>query len=326
MNFCFLQLQTIKFTAPILLFLFFCFTSVLATEKKKIIFDTDIGGDIDDAFAHALVEVSPEFEVLGITTADGPTDLRARLSCRMLYLASLEKISVAVGRPTRQGSEIPPQMHWGDGFELNKPIKLAAADFIIQTLRKYPGQVTIISVGPVTNLADVIDKDPEAWKMVKEVFSMFGSFYMGYGGSPIPSAEWNVVADVESSKKFMTSGVPITLAGLDVTTLVKFEANRRQQIQMRNSPLTDALLSLYTLWSINDFGRDPVLFDPVAVNMAITDEFVSTRQAHVRVTDKGYTVIDESKSPNCKIGMHIDKEKFIDWLTRRLLQQNLNRW
>ncbi|HUU27778.1 MAG TPA: nucleoside hydrolase [archaeon] len=292
----------------------------------KIIFDTDIAGDIDDAFAHALVQISPEFEVLGITVADGPTDLRARVSCRMLYLAGQEQIPVAVGRPTRQGSEPPPQTHWGEGFELYKPLKQPAADFIIQTLRKYPGQVTVISVGPVTNLGDVIDKDPEAWKMVKQVYSMFGSFYLGYGGDPVPSAEWNVVADVESAKKYMTSGVPVTLAGLDVTTLVKFNAERRLQIQMRNSPLTDALCGLYTLWSINRFGSDPVLYDPVAVSMAITDKFVNTRKAHVRVTDKGYTVIDESKAPNCQIGMHIDKEAFIDWLTGRLLKQNLTRW
>ncbi len=309
-----------------LLFLLLLFTTAQAAEKKKIIFDTDLGGDIDDAFAHALVQISPEFEVLGITVADGPTLARARASCRMLYEAGQEHVPVAVGRPTRQGSKPPPQLSWGEGFERYRPIKRGAADFIIETLRKYPHQVTIISVGPVTNLADAIDKDPEAWKLVKEVYSMFGSFYMGYGGDPRPSAEWNVVADVASSQKFMTSGVPITLAGLDVTTMVKFSAERRLQLLYRNSPLTDAISALYTLWSIDKpDGRTPTLFDPVAVAMAITDEFVTSREAHVRVTDEGYTVIDESRTPNCKIGMRVSTEKFIDWLTRRLLKQNLMR-
>lgn len=309
-----------------LLFLLLLFTTAQAAEKKKIIFDTDLGGDIDDAFAHALVQISPEFEVLGITVGDGPTEGRARVSCRMLYEAGQEQIPVAVGRPTRQGSQPPPQLSWGEGFQRYQPIKRRAADFIIETLRKYPHQVTIISVGPVTNLADAIEKDPKAWKLVKEVYSMFGSFYMGYGGDPRPSAEWNVVADVASSQKFMTSGVPITLAGLDVTTMVKFSAERRLQLLYRNSPLTDAISALYTLWSIdNPDGRTPTLFDPVAVAMAITDEFVTTREAHVRVTEKGYTVIDESRPPNCRIGMRVSAEKFIDWLTRKLLKQNLMR-
>ena len=306
--------------------LIFCLSSAIqAEQKKKIIFDTDIAGDIDDAFAQALVQVSPEFEVLGITVADGPTPLRAKVSCRMLYRCGQENIPVYVGRPTRGGKGTAPQLAWGDGFDKALPRKQSAADFIISTLKKYPHQVTVISVGPVTNLADAIDKDPAAWKLVKEVYSMFGSFYLGYGSDPVPSAEWNVRADVPSSQKFIGSGVPITLAGLDVTTMVKFNSERRLQLLLRNSPLTDALSGLYSLWSLNQPGRDPTLFDPVAVSMSITDEFVGTRAAHVRVTDEGYTVIDESLPPNCSIGMDIDKEAFLDWLTDRLLRQNLMR-
>lgn len=290
----------------------------------KIIFDTDLAGDIDDAFAHALVQISPEFEVLGITIADGPTDRRAKVSCRMLWECAQEDIPVAVGRPTRGDSNATNQLNWGDGFEHLKPVRETAADFIIDTLRKYPGEVTIISVGPVTNLADAIRKDPEAWKLVKEVYSMFGSFYVGYNGDPTPHPEWNVVADVESAKVFMTSGVPITLAGLDVTGTVKFGKERRLHLLIRQSPLTNAICGLYSLWAPN-MDRDPTLYDPVAVAMAITDDFVSTRAAHVRVTDEGYTVIDESEMPNCSIGMHIRTDAFLDWLTGRLLKQNLMR-
>lgn len=296
-----------------------------SAQKKKIIFDTDIAGDIDDAFAHALVQICPEFDILGITTADAQTVMRARVSCRMLWECGQENIPVAVGRQTRHGSEQAPQLRWGEGFEKYRPVKKSAADFIIENLRKYPNQITIISVGPVTNLADVIDKDPEAWKMIKDVYSMFGSFYIGYENNPVPSAEWNVRADVASAQKFINSGVPITLAGLDVTTMVKFKKERRKLLQERNSPLTDAISELYKLWSINSPGRNPTLYDPVAVAMVITDEFVKTRRAHVRVTDEGYTVIDESKAPNCTIGMHIKIEPFLNWLTERLLKQDLRR-
>lgn len=294
-------------------------------EKKKIIFDTDIAGDIDDAFAHALVQLSDRFDVLGITVCDGPTAERARVSCRMLWEAGQESIPVVVGRATRQDDQLPAQLTWGAGFEKYKPTGETAAQFIIRTLKKYPHQVTIISVGPTTNLGDAIALDPEAWKLVKEVVAMFGSFYMGYEGSPIPSAEWNVRVDVSSAQKFMTSGVPIRLAGLDVTTLVNFNESRRQQLVDRGSPLTGAIMGLYSLWSTNRPGHDPVLFDPVAVSMALDENFVSTRRAHVRVTDEGYTVVDESRPANCEIGMDIDKERFLDWLTSLLLRQNLSR-
>lgn len=299
--------------------------ATVQAEPIRIIFDTDLAGDIDDAFAHALVQVSPEFEILGVTVCDGPTDRRAKVSCRMLYICGQEDIPVAVGRPTRPDDTHPSQLVWGDGFETVKPIRQSAADFIIEQLRKYPNQVTIISVGPVTNLADVIRKDPSAWKLVKEVYSMFGSFYMGYGRDPAISPEWNVRADVESAKIFMTSGVPITLAGLDVTTMVKYNANRRLALLMRNSPLTDAVCGLYSLWANGDMDAVPTLYDPVAVAMAINTSFVETRAAHVRVTDEGYTVIDESETPNCSIGVRIRTEPFIEWLSGRLLKQNLMR-
>jgi len=311
----------------VFLLTFFLVSTQLFAEKKLVIFDTDLAGDIDDAFAHALVQISPEIELLGITIGDGPTPRRAAVSCRMLYECGQENIPVYVGRPTRQGKRggVTPQLEWGSGFSKYQPQKKSAADFIIETLKKYPNQVTIISVGPVTNLADAIDKDPKAWKLVKEVYSMFGSFYVGYRNNPIPAAEWNVYADIPAAQKFMTSGVPITLAGLDVTTMVKYKQDRRQQILLRNSPLTNALSALYSLWSIGHPGKNPTQYDPVAVAMSFNNDFVSTRKAHVRVTDEGYTVLDESKAPNCSIGMHVRIDKFLDWMTDRLLQQNLMR-
>ena len=298
-----------------------------AKGKKLVIFDTDLAGDIDDAYAMALVMTSPEIEVLGVTTADGDTGKRARVACRMLWECGRENIPVYAGRPTRMDDKpgTAPQLIWGDGFEACQPQKEAAADFIIRTLKDHPHQVTIISVGPVTNLADAIKKDPAAWKLVREVYSMFGSFYMGYNQKSVPNAEWNVFADIESAKIFMTSGVPITLAGLDVTTMVKHSAERRMQYLLRGSPLTAAVCSLYSLWSLDTPGREPTLYDPVAVIMSFDSSFVRTRKANVQVTDEGYTVVDESSPANCTIGMHVQTGKLLDFIDRRLLTQNLMR-
>ena len=295
----------------------------LSAQGQKVIFDSDLGGDIDDAFALALLLASPELDILGIVMDHGNTPKRAQVACRMLYETGREDIPVLMGRQT--DDNYAPQYGWGEGFEKIQPVQKAGADFIIEQLRKYPDEVILITVGPVPNMADIIEKDPDALKLAKHVYSMFGSFYMGYGNNPIPSAEWNVRADVAASQRFASSGAKITYAGLDVTTYVRFNEDLIDRMSHRNSPLTDALESLYSLWGMKQAKPIPTLFDPVAVAMVIWPDLVATRKAYVKVTDEGYTVIDESQEPNCEIGMAIDTEEFLDRFMDRLMKQNLMR-
>ncbi|MBD3375885.1 nucleoside hydrolase [candidate division KSB1 bacterium] len=294
-------------------------TSALANEKQKIIFDCDLGDDIDDAFALAMVIAADEFNVLGICMDYGNTPERAKIACRMLYETGRETIPVAVGRKTKD--HYSPQFHWGKGFDKIKPIDQPAADFIIEQLERYPNEVILITVGPVPNMLDIIAKDPGALKKAKHIYSMYGSFYLGYGSDPVIDAEWNVRADEEASKAFSASGAPITYAGLDITTFVKWDADLRLKLLMRQSPLTDALCGLYTLWG----HETPTLYDCVAVGMVLWPDLFNTRPAHVRVIDGGYTVIDESQSPNCEIGMSINTKEFLNRLLNLYLEQNLMR-
>ncbi len=312
---------------------FACMNLSIAAEKQKVIFDCDLGGDIDDAFAVALLLTSPEFDILGLVMDHGNTPKRAQVACKLLYECGLEDIPVVVGRHTPgvvgQETELAGDSHqfvWAEGFEQVKAIEQNAADFIIENLRKYPNDVILFTVGPVPNMRDVIEKDPDALKLSKKVVSMFGSFYMGYGTGPVPDAEWNVRADVESSKMFAASGADILYAGLDVTTMVKLEEENRTHLLYRNSPLTDALCGLYTLWRFEGYAYpNPTLFDAVAIGMVLWPELFTTRKAHVQVVDGGYTVIDESKEPNCEIGMTINKDEFIKRIMQRYLKQNLHR-
>jgi inosine-uridine nucleoside N-ribohydrolase len=309
--------------AIILLSLVFSFNS-FAQDTQKIIFDCDLGGDIDDAFAFALILASPEFEVLGFVMDQGDTPKRARVACKMLYEAGREDIPVVVGRKTND--YFTAQFHWAEGFDKVKPIKQNAADFIIENLRKYPNEVILFTVGPVPNMMDVLNKDPDALKLAKHVYSMFGSFYMGYDTGPIISPEWNVRGDEEAAMKFVASGAEITFAGLDVTTYVKLDENYRNKLLMRQSPLTNALMGLYTLWGYESYAHpDPTLHDVVAVGMFLWPELYTTRPAHVKVIEGGYTVIDETKEPNGRIGMSIQKEEFLERVMERLLTQNLGR-
>ena len=295
-----------------------------AQEKQKIIFDCDLGGDIDDAFAVALVLASPEFDILGIVMDQGDTPRRAQVACRLLYEVGREDIPVVVGRKTND--YFTSQFHWGAGFEKVKPVRQEAADFIIDILRKYPDEVILFTVGPVPNMMDVIKKDPGALKLAKQVYSMFGSFYMGYDTGPIISPEWNVRGDAEAARMFVESGADITFAGLDVTTYVKLNEGYRNKLIARQSPLTNALMALYTLWGYESYAHpDPTLHDVVAVGMYLWPELYTTRTAHVKVIEGGYTVIDESKTPNVRIGMSIQKDEFLKRVMERLLTQNIGR-
>ena len=296
----------------------------VSAQKQKVIFDCDLGDDIDDAYALALLIASPELDILGIVMDYGNTPKRAQIACRMLYETGRENIPVVIGRKTVDN--FSNQFYWGEGFSRIQPLKQAGADFIIEQLKKYPDEIILITVGPVPNMSDIIDKEPGALKLAKHVYSMFGSFYMGYGGGPIPSAEWNVVADVKASKKFVSSGAKITYAGLDITTYVKLKYELIELLGNRKSPLTDAVVGLYSLWG---FGRDikpePVLYDAVTVAMILWPELFKTRKAFVKVTDEGYTVIDESREPNCEIGISVNTDEFFNKYMDRLMKQNLIR-
>lgn len=314
----------------------FIFISTLAfsQNKQKIIFDCDFGGDIDDAFALALILTSPEFEVLGIVMDHGNTPLRARTAGRFLYEVGLENdIPIVMGRHTPGTVGVDTalagrshQFIWSDGFNKVKPISQPADKFIIENLRKYPNEVILFTVGPVCNIQDVIKQDPEALKLAKKVVSMFGSFYMGYDAGPKISAEWNVRGDVKAAQAFINSGADITLAGLDVTTFVKLNEENRNRLLMRQSPLTNSLCALYTLWRYESYAYpDCTMFDGVAVGMVLWPELFTTKKVHVTVDENGYTLIDENKNPNCSIGITIDKDEFLNRMMDRLLKQNLMR-
>lgn len=320
---------------PLLLALAALSFNALAASKQKVIFDCDLAGDVDDAYAVALLLTSPEFEVLGLVMDHGHTWGRARVAGRLLYELGLDdKIPIVVGRPTPgivgQQSAIAGESHqfiWGHGFEHWKPASTNAAEFIIQNLRKYPNDVILFTVGPVCNLEDVMKQDPEALKLAKRVISMFGSFKMGYGGpGTTPEPEWNVRADVQAARALMASGAKLELAGLDTTTMVKLGEADRLRLLYRNSPLTDALSGLYILWRYEDYARpDPTLFDVVPIGMVLWPELFTSRPAHVRVTDTGLTELVEDAPPNCRIGVTVDKDELVKRVMDRYLKQNLMR-
>ncbi len=308
-----------------------------AAPKQKVILDCDLAGDVDDAFAVALLLSSPEFEVLGLVLEHGNTWKRARVAARLLHAVGLErKVPLVVGKPTPGivGEETgvagdSSQFAWGEGFGGWTPASTNAAEFIIDNLRRHPGEVILFTVGPVCNIREVLERDPEALKQAKRVISMFGSFRMGYGGPGTkPDAEWNVRADAKSGQALLASGANLTLAGLDTTTMVKLREPERMRLLFRNSPLTDALCGLYSLWSCENAANpkpDPTLYDVVPLAMVLWPELFTCEPAHVKVTDKGMTELVAGTAPNCEIGVTVQIDELIRRIMARYLRQNLIR-
>lgn len=313
------------------------------TPKQKIIFDCDLGDDIDDAYALGLLlTMQDRYEILGITTCYGRTEDRARLAAKFLQ-ETHQNIPIYAGRNTSGQNEranwFADQFYWAQGFVRNTPpkqdfsnqyrktiglpplksVEPSAAEFIQNQLNRYPGEVVIFSVGPVTNLADVMDLQPNILNKAKAIYAMFGSFRLGYDATEKIHAEWNVVVDIPSAKKFVNSGANIIYAGLDVTAMVKLDANKRAKLLQRQSPLTNALSGLYVLWG----QETPTLFDPVAIGMEAYPDLFKTEDVHIRVDDQGYTRLIPNEKPNARIGIHIDHAAFIERIMQKYLYQNL---
>src|SRR5579863_7367780 len=176
-----------------------CVAQPAPEAPEKIIIDTDIGDDVDDAFAVALALKSPEVQILGITTTFGDTETRARLLDRMLGEAGRGDIPVAAGKATEVKSNFT-QRRYAEGGRFARGAHPDAVSFILEQIRKNPGEITLVAIGPLVNVGGLIDKDAETFRKLKRVVMMGGSVERGYGdpyGAPTPpQPEWNIKNDI----------------------------------------------------------------------------------------------------------------------------------
>src|ERR1041385_7505540 len=202
---------SLKFHAELVLSAFL-FLTLLCPGQEKVIIDTDIGDDIDDAFAVALALRSPELQILGVTTTFGDTEGRAKIVDRMLGEAGRQDIPVAEGASTHAPNLIG-QRGYGESGKFVRSSHPSAVDFILDQIRKNPGEITLICIGPLMNVGAIIDKDPQTFRKLKRVVIMGGSVDRGYGdpyGPPTPAEpEWNIKNDPHSAQKLFASGVPV---------------------------------------------------------------------------------------------------------------------
>ena len=287
--------------------------------RSKVIIDTDIGDDVDDAFALALALQSPELDVIGITTAWGNTHLRVRLVERFLAETTHAGIPVAEGIATKTKSPFT-QARWA---EAGPPLGShpGAVNFLLEQIREHPGEITLVAIGPLTNVGAAIEKDPATFRELKRVVLMGGSIHrrygdLGYAPDRGPEPEYNIFSDIPAAQRLFASGVPIFMMPLDSTQL-KLDEVKRGLLFSAGARLTDALAALYYQWG----QLTPTLFDAVAVAYAVNPQLCPVTPMHIEVDEQGYTRATPA-SPNASACLDSDSEQFFRFLLPRLLPQH----
>jgi len=314
-------------------------------QPDLVLLDTDIGDDIDDAFALALVLRSPELKLIGITTTFGDTELRMRLVDRYLKAVSRNDLDVAAGDPTAHDnvftqaayarqrilpsvgidqcmadllsvSQAPVPQREKDRYDACEKNRHDAVGLILRKIRENPRQITLIAIGPLFNIQAAIERDPATFRKLKRVVLMGGGIYRGYddvktGEHRPPQAEWNINRDPAGLKALLAVGVPVFVMPLD-STQVHLEAREREAIFSHGSPLTDQLTLLYHQWLANNewHSAGPTLFDPVAVAYAVQPELCPANPMRIEVDEKGLTRPVEGEA-NAQVCLEVDEKGFL---------------
>lgn len=292
---------------------------------RKIIIDTDIGDDIDDAFALLTALADPNDELLGVTTVFKNTVQRAHLAKSLLIAAGRGAVPVYAGHDEPLCGRIIKWdyervdengkiriHHFRDEMKAAEYQEGAAEDFILQMAERYPGEVTLIAIGPLTNVAKAIRKDKATFLKLKEAYMM--------GGHPTRAyCEWNVRVDPEAADIFFRSGLPIHCVGLNVTTKCKLDDEEIARICACPSAAVSCAAECLRVWiaSNNPSGtleRYPTMHDPLCVLSSQYADICTYEQMKLSVSLEGktrsYTVADEEGGSRIDVATDVDLPLF----------------
>lgn len=295
--------------------------------KMRVHIDTDIGDDIDDAFALTYLLQEPHVEVIGITTVFRNALKRAKIASELIR--SLDKeVPVYAGennplkqdldslipyhkqinqKKDAQGLYWPPQ--YADDMAEAFVEVTPAVTAILETVKTQHENLTLLAIGPLTNLALAIKQDPLTMKKLKKIVLMGG-----FATKRI--AEWNIRCDPEAAAIVFQSGIPIDMVGLDVTLQCQVDAETLSHIKNRSDATSTLIQKLLTRWFGQFADRIPVLHDPLAAS-TLHHHFVQFRHASIQVnldTERGVTVVSEpspATSSQLRVAETVDVQAFL---------------
>ena len=306
--------------------------------SKRIIIDTDPG--IDDSLAILLALASPEVQLEGLTVVHGncSTEQGVTNALSVLELARSNHIPVAHGcdLPLVQPSLLAPETHGDRGLgyaqppdSQSRPIAQKGCDFLIEQIMSNPGEITLVAIGPLTNIALAIRQEPRIVEAVKEVFIMGGA--MRHEGNTTPLAEFNTYVDPHAAHIVYHSGMPITLTPLDVTYQCILLAEDVARLQKSPSAIPDFIADttrFYMEFHDEYQGiQGCVINDPLTLALTFTPDLCNYEEYYVDVdisggVSMGKTITDfyemTGKPANMKVALGVRARDFIDLFVERM--------
>ena len=280
----------------ILVVLVFSVLSAIAQSPRRVIIDTDPG--IDDAMAILLALNSPELKVEGLTVVPGNVEASQGLenALKLVSLAGRCDLPVAGGAQHPLNQKLITAQFWHGknglaGVELPPPKCKADSrfgpDVIIEMVHKFPHEITLIPVGPLTNIALAVSKDPSIVPLVKDVVIMGGSIS---GGNVDGAAEANIYGDPEAASIVFNAGWIVTMIGSDVGERTLMTRKHLSQLQAMHGPESDFIFKLadfYLTRSEKSGYPGAAMYDPLAVATVIDPALVTLKEMHLDVETKG---------------------------------------
>ena len=293
---------------------------------QKIILDTDIGDDIDDALALAFAIMSGKLDILGVTTVFRNAEQRAELACCLLEALGRTDIPVysGIGKTLLQSipdweqvaaSHRPRQMEVLKKQQPSiQPMPSNAVDFIIDTVMAGEGDITLVPIGPFTNIAAAFTIEPRLAQKTQIVM-------MG-GATDRVRPEWNALCDPEATRVVFGTGVPITMVGLDVTTKCVMSYEQVKTIGAIDRPINQICSELIHLWGGDNPEPRPTLHDPLAVAILLDSTLCEMREMRIEVETladhlRGATV-PTTGEPNASVCTSVDAARFMDYFVQIL--------
>ncbi|MFD1886769.1 nucleoside hydrolase [Paenibacillus wenxiniae] len=297
---------------------------------KSVILDVDTG--IDDSMAIAYAVHSPELNVLGITTVFGNITVEEATRNTLVVLDQLERpLSVYPGeaKPLERDYTKPfaRHIHGEDGIgnqyrepSTRQPQSLSGPEFIVQQIMANPGEITVIAVGPLTNIARALQLEPQIAEHIDRLIVMGGAVTVP--GNVTPFAEANTYSDPDAAAIVFSSGMPVTLVGLDVTMQTLLTSAHLEQWRSLNTSLATFLANMTDFYmeaykGVITSGRGCALHDPLAVGVAIDPTFVRTESyaVHVECVDADSlgktTGVHDSQASHIDVALDVDADRFV---------------
>jgi inosine-uridine nucleoside N-ribohydrolase len=292
-----------------------------------VIFDSDIGNDIDDTWALGFLLKCPELELKLAVGDRGREPYRAKLLAKYLERVGRADVPVGIGldiKPKGEGR----QAEWVKDYDLKSyPGKVYedGVQAIIDTIMKSDRPVTLICVGPVPNIAEALKREPRIAERARFV-GMHGSLRKGYDNNDKPVAETNVKGDAKALQAVFAAPWEVVITPLDTCGLVTLTGDKYRRILESKDPIPSNIITNYRIWAgaltppapEMALTRSSVLFDAVAVYLAFRSDYCVMEKLGVRVTDTGFTV-EDSKARAIEVATRWkDLDGFEELLVRRL--------